>query len=166
MLLRLYSSHLIQPLNVDIFSPLKLRMSQELNEIMHFGVSNIKKFEWVNCYRIAKPNAMKESNILSAWNSAGLLSFNPQKVIRHLKSERAEAETEFMIAEHLVPKASASMSTPSPLSNRFAHVLGTPSKLNSDALHIANEALIGNIQKRILNTPTKAYISKLVALSK
>jgi len=38
----------------------------ELNEIMCYAVPNLKKFEWANCYQIARPIAMTESNILSA----------------------------------------------------------------------------------------------------
>ena len=77
-------SHLCQPLDVSIFSPLKLRMSVELDEIMHYDVPNFKKFEWANCYRIARPIAMTEHNILSAWRGAGLFLLNLRKSLFNL----------------------------------------------------------------------------------
>jgi hypothetical protein len=66
LLLPLHSSHLTQPLDVGIFSPLKHRISKELDKILRYGFSNIKKFEWANCYCIARPGAIEQSNIKSA----------------------------------------------------------------------------------------------------
>src|SRR5436190_111554 len=43
LLLPPHSSHLTQPLDVGIFSPLKNRMSEELDKILQYGYSNIKK---------------------------------------------------------------------------------------------------------------------------
>ena len=150
-----HSSHLCQPLDVGVFSPLKLRMSQQLDEIMRFGVPSIKKFEWANCYRTSRPIAMTESNILSAWSGAGLFPFNPQKVLHRLRS---------MPEPEPLP-ASTIVATPSPPSNRFNLVPATPSQLDPTVLRSANEALLSNIHAGILDTPTQAYIPKLVSLS-
>ena len=62
-----HSSHLCQPLDVGIFSPLKEYMSAELNKITRYGVSSIKKFEWAEAYRYARLQAMTASNIKSAF---------------------------------------------------------------------------------------------------
>jgi len=40
-----HSSHFIQSLNIDIFSPLKKKMIEQLDHILHYGVSILKKFE-------------------------------------------------------------------------------------------------------------------------
>ena len=42
LLLPLHSTHLMQPFDVRIFSPLKNRMSEELDKILRYGYSNIK----------------------------------------------------------------------------------------------------------------------------
>ena len=148
-----HSSHLCQPLDVGIFSPLKLRISMELDEIMCYAVPNLKKFEWANCYQIARPIAITESNILSTWRGAGLFPFNPQKVLQ------------FNQQSIIVASPTATVPTLSPRSNHFNLVPATPSQLDSTILHTANDALLSNINAGILDTPTRAYISKLVALS-
>ena len=57
------------------------------------------------------------------------------------------------------------VSTLLPESNVFNIVPSTPSQLDRTVLCSANEALLSNIHAGILDTPTKAYIPKLVALS-
>ena len=76
-----HSSHLCQPLDVGVFSPLKQYMSRELDEIIRYGIIGVKKFEWADAYRKARPNAMSEANIKSAWRAAGLVPFNSCKVL-------------------------------------------------------------------------------------
>jgi len=71
-----HSSHLCQPLG--IFSSLKRAMSNEMNAIMRYGVPNIKKFEWANSYRVARPKAFMVQNIKSGWSGTGLFPFNRQ----------------------------------------------------------------------------------------
>jgi len=153
-----HSSHLCQPLDVGIFSSLKLHVSRELDNIMRHGVSNIKKFEWANCYRIARPKAMTKSNILSAWSGAGLFPFNRQKVLHQLRLNTSDPNLSNQISTEAV-------STPLPESNAFNVVPSTPSRLDRSVLHSANKALLSNIHAGILDTPTKTYIPKLVALS-
>ena len=98
---------------------------------------------------------MTESNILSAWSGAGLFPFNPQKVLHRLRSM---PEPEPLPASTIV----ATLSSPS---NRFNLVSTTPSQLDPTVLRSANEALLSNIHAGILDTPTQAYIPKLVSLS-
>ena len=112
-------------------------MSQELNKVLRYGFSNIKKFEWANCYQLARPYAMEVSNIASAWSGAGLISFNPQKVIRRIKAESAEKE---------IAQLTISTLPLSPRSSKFDLVPNTLSKLDSTILRSANEALLHNIQ--------------------
>ena len=162
LLLPPHSSHLTQPLDVAIFSPLKSKMSGELDKILRYGYSNIKKFEWANCYRIARPHAMKASNIQSAWNGAGLIPFNPQKIIRHLKAGLAEQETQQLISQNATPLTL--MQTP-PHARKFNLIPDTPSKVDRLNVRSAAEALAHNVQAGIFDTPTKEYILKLSALN-
>ena len=160
LLLPPHSSHLTQPLDVGIFSPLKRRMSEELDRILRYGYSNIKKFEWANCYRIARPSAMEPSNVCSAWSGAGLIPFNPRKVIRRIKATLSEQETA------LINNPNAAAGTPISESHveKFSLVPHTPSNVNSANLRSASEALAYNVHAGIFDTPTKAYILKESAL--
>ena len=162
LLLPLHSSHLTQPLDVGIFSPLKQKMAQQLDCILRYGVSNLKKFKWANSYRIARPVGMTASNIESAWSGAGLFPYMPQKVIRRLKAGLSDTETaQLMMSTAII----GTPPPPSPQSNRFNLVPATPSQLDSTVLRSANEVLLNNIRAGILDTPTRAYIPKLAALS-
>ena len=136
-------------------------MAEELDCILRYGVSNLKKFEWANCYRIARPMSMTASNIESAWSGAGLDPFLPQKVIRRLKTELSEAE-----AAQLNATMMSVETTPpsSPRSHRFNLVPFTSTQLDSATLRSANEALLNNIEAGILDTPTRTYIPKLASL--
>ena len=44
-LARPIANSICQPLDIRIFSLLKLQISKELDNIMHYSISNIKKFE-------------------------------------------------------------------------------------------------------------------------
>ena len=156
LLLPLHSSHLTQPLDVGIFSPLKRRMSEELDKILRYGFSNIKKFEWANCYCIARPDPMKPCNVKSAWSGAGLIPFNPRKVIRRIQAAFAEQET------LLINDTNSAVDTPISdfHAEKFSLVSHTPSKVNSIALRSASEALAHNVQAGIFDTPTREYILK------
>ena len=158
LLLPPHSSHITQPLDVGIFSPLKQIMSQELDKILRYGFNDIQTFEWANCYRLARPYDMKPSNIKNAWSGAGLLPFNPQKVIRRLKAPIADNDVAELVASTNPPPLS-------PQSSKFDLVPNTASKLDSGVFRSANEALISKIEAGILDTPVKAYILKLVGLS-
>src|SRR5436190_5164628 len=110
ILLPPHSSHMTQPLDVGIFSPLKAKMSQSLNEILQYGVPNIKKFEWADCYRKARQSAMVKPNVDGAWKGAGLFPFNPQKVLRQFRTANKDEETRAI---------AAAAKTPSPRTKKY-----------------------------------------------
>ena len=161
LLLPPHSSHLTQPLDVGIFSLLKRRMSEELDKILRYGYSNIKKFEWANCYRLARPDAIKPSNVKSAWSGAGLIPLNSQKVIRCIKATLSEQETARLLTVDDTPLADDSNKSHA---QKFSLVPHTPSKVNPVALRSASEALAYNVQAGIFDTPTREYILKESAL--
>jgi len=160
VLLPPHSSHITQPLDVCIFSSLKTKVSQALNEILCFGVPNIQKFEWADCYRKARPSAMGKLNIEGAWRGAGLFPFNPQKVIRRFRMGVREEEIDAMTT------ANCSNKTPSPRSNKYNLVPNTPSNIDPVHLRSANELASKNINTLvgILDTPTRKYIPRALGL--
>ena len=159
LLLPPHSSHLTQPLDVGIFSTLKKRMAEELDRILRYGVDNIKKFEWADCYRIARPVSMSSSNITNAWSGAGLIPFMPQKVLRRLRGNRSDNETvQLQALENKQSQISSSH-------HAFDLVPTTPSQLDPANFRAANETLANNIEAGILDTPTRTYNLKLISLS-
>ena len=156
LLMAPHSSHLCQPLDVGIFSPLKTYMNAELDKIMRYGISNIKKFEWADAYRLARPKAMTEANIKSAFRTAGLIPLNRRKVLVRMPGFN-EADDESDSDEEI-------NDAPAPVeAHPFTQIPSTPSRINPALLNQANAALIANIEGGIFDTPTRKFIPKLVA---
>jgi DDE superfamily endonuclease len=155
-----HSSHLCQPLDVGVFSPLKTYMSAELDKIMRYGVSTIKKFEWAEAYRCARLQAMTASNIKSAFRAAGLRPLNRRKVLVRMPDfNEADLQNIGRDAEEI-------NNTTAPVEvHPFAAIPASPSKITPTRFHRANAALITNIEAGIFDTPTRNVIPKLVALA-
>lgn len=86
LILPSHSSHITQPLDLGIFSPLKQHMATELHGIVSSEVACLQKVEWVSVYARAQKKALCEENIISAYSTAGLFPFYPDKVLGWLPS--------------------------------------------------------------------------------
>ena len=56
-------SHLMQPLDVDVFRPLKKAMSSKIPPLISFGVSHHKKLEWLSAFVQAHQEILTPGNI-------------------------------------------------------------------------------------------------------
>ena len=74
-----HSSHILQPLDVGVFSPLKTAVSADLDRLIRVGVTRLEKVEWVESYIRARPNAFTEKNIQAGWRHSGLAPTNRNK---------------------------------------------------------------------------------------
>ncbi len=79
-----YVSHLLQPLDLAIFGPLKNHLSREVNHFTCAGVPGITKLEWQLSYHLACLLAMQKSNIVSGWRRGGLIPFQSSSVMRRV----------------------------------------------------------------------------------
>ena len=59
-----HSSHLTQPLDVAVFSPLKHAVSRELDRLLRLGIIRLEKVEFVEYYMKARLQAFTERNIM------------------------------------------------------------------------------------------------------
>jgi hypothetical protein len=80
-----HSSHLLQPLDVGIFSPLKQAYRKAIDTNMRLGVNHIDKQEFLRLYPPSRAQSFTTSNIHGAFRGAGLVPFNPAIVLAHLK---------------------------------------------------------------------------------
>ncbi len=67
-----HSSHLLQPLDIGVFGPVKSAMAVQLNKLFALEISRLQKVEWVEKYILAREKAMRESNIKGGWCGAGI----------------------------------------------------------------------------------------------
>ena len=79
-----HSSHLLQPLDVGCFNPLKRAYSKELENFIKSHVNHITKTEFLIAFHAAHVAAMTPQNIQGGFKGAGLVPFNPECIISKL----------------------------------------------------------------------------------
>lgn len=84
ILLPPHSSHLLQPLDVAVFGPLKTQLSNEQRRYISAGVARLQKWEWADCYLKARQKAITDHNIKSGWRASGCHPIFPAKVLDKL----------------------------------------------------------------------------------
>lgn len=82
-----HTTHLLQPLDVVIFSPLARYYSSEVEDHMREKHYWLEKEDFITYYQNARKKALRESNIHSAWRATGLMPYNPQTVISKLPNK-------------------------------------------------------------------------------
>jgi hypothetical protein len=83
-------THLLQPLDVVVFQPLKHYHAKELDIMVRDGLVNITKLEFLSCIGRVRLQAFKQSTILSAFRKTGIWPFNPQLVLQILEARQAK----------------------------------------------------------------------------
>ena len=79
-----HSSHLLQPLDVGCFSPLKKAYGGEIDKLIRAHITHITKEDLFPAFRVAFDAAITKSNIQAGFRGAGLTPFDPQRVIGNL----------------------------------------------------------------------------------
>jgi hypothetical protein len=79
-----HSSHILQPLDVGCFGPLKKAYGRQIEDMMQAYIIHITKDDFFPAFRKAHFAAMTESNIQGGFRGAGLLPFDLEKVISTL----------------------------------------------------------------------------------
>ena len=79
-----HSSHLLQPLDVSCFGPLKASYGKEVEKKMRLGVNHITKEEFLEVYYRAHTAAMSARSIQSGFWATGLVPYEPDQVLARL----------------------------------------------------------------------------------
>jgi len=79
-----HSSHILQPLDVACFSPLKQAYSKLISQLVRDGIYHLDKADFLANYQIARRAIHSEQTILSGFRATGLVPFNPQRVLSAL----------------------------------------------------------------------------------
>lgn len=79
-----HSSHILQPLDVGCFGPLKKAYGKEIEVLMRAGITHITKADFLPAFRAAFKAAMTDKNIQGAFRGAGLIPFDPKSVLSRL----------------------------------------------------------------------------------
>lgn len=78
-----YTTHVLQPLDIGIFSPMGTSYRKKLEDFLRDYGPNwaMHKGDFYPMYHKARATAMSERNILSAWRASGMIPFNRQRVL-------------------------------------------------------------------------------------
>jgi len=79
-----HSSHLLQPLDISYFTPLKKAYSRQIEQLMRMNITHISKLEFLCAFREAFFTSITENNIQGGFSGARLVPYDPEKVISKL----------------------------------------------------------------------------------
>ena len=79
-----HSSHLLQPLDVGCFMPLKHAYGCLVENKAWLGFNHIDKFDFLEAYPSAHAATFKADIIKNSFAAAGLLPLNPERVLKQL----------------------------------------------------------------------------------
>ena len=73
--------HILQPLNIGCFSPLKQAYGHLVKQLIGYGVNYIDKHEFLPLYREARQIALYQNNIQAGFAATGLIPYSPNYVL-------------------------------------------------------------------------------------
>jgi hypothetical protein len=77
-------SHLLQPLDIGYFSPLKRAYSNEISSLARYGTKQIKKEAFLLAFKAAFKKVIIKENIYAGFRGARLVLYNLEAVILKL----------------------------------------------------------------------------------
>ncbi|KYG41202.1 hypothetical protein M433DRAFT_159330, partial [Acidomyces richmondensis BFW] len=142
-----HCSHILQPLDVGLFSPLKRALATKTDQLSRLDPGRIARVNWTLMYIRAREKALTSSNIKSGWCATGLEPLSPITVIDKI----------------------ASKPTPTPLDTRTTTnsdslnlSLLNSSPLDSTELRQANSMLNSALQSaNALLSPVQRYTARI-----
>jgi DDE superfamily endonuclease/Tc5 transposase DNA-binding domain len=160
MLLPPHCSHLMQPLDVGIFFPLKQAIACFLDQIYRTGIARLQKIEWLESFIQAREKALNKQNILGAWRGAGIYPLNPSKVLDKLTSTRKPSPSDSSTIL-LIATSTEILALPKPFENILTD---NSAGIDASTLHSANTALTDLLRiNQPLQTPARKFIPRLAS---
>jgi hypothetical protein len=84
MVLPPHATHVLQPLDVAIFGPLKRCLAVETDKVSRYDSHRIPRSEWAKMLVRARSKTMTPENVRSGFRTTGLAPFHPERVLRQL----------------------------------------------------------------------------------
>jgi DDE superfamily endonuclease len=99
-----HTSHMLQPLDVAVFSPTKHWYRKAIDQRLYLGDLRIPKSEFLDIYSKTRPRSLTSNNIQAGFRKAGLVPFNPATVLRQLPIPPLETPNPTMPLHLQTPK--------------------------------------------------------------
>src|ERR1700712_2219198 len=110
-----HTTHVLQPLDIGIFSPMGTSYRNDLEDFLRDHGPNwaMHKGDFYPMYHKARAKAMSEGNILSAWRASGMIPFNRHRVLTQSGLQLCTPQSKSMNEQHsglcpLPPRAETS----------------------------------------------------------
>jgi hypothetical protein len=113
-----HASHLLQPLDVGCFGPLKKAYGREIEYLIRCFITHITKTEFFPAFHTAHQAAITESNIKGGFRGAGLAPFDPENVILKLD---VQLRTPTPPVEVIIPSTPWTSKTPKTVVEAQSH---------------------------------------------
>lgn len=81
-----HSSHILQPLDICCFAPLKAAYRSEIDANIRLGIHYITKDEFIVAFKQSRPAAISTNNIKKGFSAAGLVPLDPNRVLEQLNT--------------------------------------------------------------------------------
>jgi hypothetical protein len=112
-----HSSHVLQPLDLTCFGPLKGAYRKQLRTVAELDdAAPVKKQRFISLYQTARTAALTETNIKSGFAKMGLVPWSPTNVLRGLhhqeQSSRAPGPSSASPDRPIKPPSTATIYTP------------------------------------------------------
>jgi hypothetical protein len=79
-----HTSHRLQPLDINIFGPLKRNLTKHLENQLQHDSRRLQRVEWMEAFIKARRDSFRLSSIESSFRSAGIYPFDPLEVLLKL----------------------------------------------------------------------------------
>jgi hypothetical protein len=79
-----YSFYLLQPLDIGCFGPLKQSYGCQIEDLIRAYITHITKVEFLCAFRKTFFASITEKNIQSGFAGAGLVPYDPERVLSKL----------------------------------------------------------------------------------
>ena len=145
ILLRPHSLHLLQPLDVGVFAPLKHAISTQVSRFVCSRVSRIQKVEWVKRFIVAREQGITEQNILAGWRGAGLFPENMHRIL-------------IQLPDYEEPGI---FNTPSPTHTTHPPLYPNSCRPDSASVHAINQAFLTEISNTDISSPHVTQIHQV-----
>jgi DDE superfamily endonuclease len=140
-----HTSHILQSLDLSVFSRIKTLYRAEMDEFVKLeDAAPVKKIRFIRYYQTARQYALTPSTITAGWRGAGLVPWNPAKVLESSQ-----------ILGGAAPLSTAPPSTPRTQRHSSPSLLRTPT--NRQSLYEGQNQLL-----RTYNMPraVRSYLGK------
>jgi hypothetical protein len=107
-----HTSHLLQPLDVSCYSPLKRAYGREVEELARHGVYHIDKTDFLTAYARIRPTIFTQQNIQAGFQATGLIPPCPDRILSSLTVVRTPSPSQTTVDNNIAAQTVAQTETP------------------------------------------------------